>query len=54
MDYDVVLTTYSTLSADYSKAESVLHRIMWYRVVLDEGTVSLSHLLHLKTAKVPN
>ncbi|KAK6852342.1 hypothetical protein PG995_010893 [Apiospora arundinis] len=44
MDYDVVLTTYSTLGADYNKAESVLHRIMWYRVVLDEAHYIRNHL----------
>ncbi|KAK8868948.1 SNF2 family N-terminal domain-containing protein [Apiospora arundinis] len=44
MDYDVVLTTYSTLSADYSKAESMLHRILWYRIVLDEAHYIRNHL----------
>ncbi|KAK7981453.1 hypothetical protein PG988_003691 [Apiospora saccharicola] len=37
LGYDVVLTTYSTLASDYRKTESVLHRIGWYRVVLDEA-----------------
>ncbi|KAK7998320.1 hypothetical protein PG989_006360 [Apiospora arundinis] len=36
--YDVVLTTYSTLAADYRKPVSLLHQVAWYRVVLDEGT----------------
>ena len=35
-DFDVVLTTYSTLSAE-SKNRGILHQIDWYRVVLDEG-----------------
>ena len=35
-DYDVILTTYATLSAEY-KNRKVLHRVDWYRIVLDEG-----------------
>jgi hypothetical protein len=35
-EYDVVLTTYATLSAEY-KSRGVLHRVNWYRIVLDEG-----------------
>lgn len=35
-DFDVVLTTYSTLCVE-SKRGGVLHRVDWYRVVLDEG-----------------
>ncbi|KAJ9139227.1 DNA repair and recombination protein rad5c [Coniochaeta hoffmannii] len=34
---DVVLTTYNTLAADYAKKSSPLHKIFWYRVVLDEA-----------------
>ncbi|EAA28265.2 P-loop containing nucleoside triphosphate hydrolase protein [Neurospora crassa] len=37
MDTDLVLTTYSTLASDY-KRSGLLHRMEWYRVVLDEGT----------------
>jgi SNF2 family DNA or RNA helicase len=33
---DLVLTTYSTLVKDHQKA-GVLHRLEWFRVVLDEG-----------------
>ncbi|KAK8059215.1 SNF2 family N-terminal domain-containing protein [Apiospora saccharicola] len=44
MGYDVILTTYSTLSSDYRKRESVLHRIGWYRVVLDEAHYIRNHL----------
>ncbi|KAL6471721.1 hypothetical protein MHYP_G00203710 [Metynnis hypsauchen] len=37
---DVVLTTYSVLSSDYANRDrSVLHRVRWLRVVLDEGHV---------------
>ncbi len=36
MGFDLVLTTYSTLSAEL-KSGGVLHQIDWYRVVLDEG-----------------
>lgn len=34
-DYDLVLITYETLSAD-SNVLGVLQKIKWYRVVLDE------------------
>jgi hypothetical protein len=33
---DLVLTTYSTLVKDSQNAR-VLHRLKWFRVVLDEG-----------------
>jgi len=33
---DLVLTTYSTLVKDHQNA-GVLHRLKWFRVVLDEG-----------------
>jgi SNF2 family DNA or RNA helicase len=36
-DFDVVLTTYSTLSSALKSQESILHQVDWYRVVLDEG-----------------
>lgn len=46
----VVLTTYDTLKADMHKnfkatngKSSGLHRTVWHRVVLDEGTFSLFH-----------
>ena len=36
---DLVLTTYSTLVKDHQNA-GVLHRLKWFRVVLDEGKVN--------------
>ncbi|KAK2606448.1 hypothetical protein QQS21_003141 [Conoideocrella luteorostrata] len=46
-DSDIVVTTYNTLAAEFqNKAEpSPLHRIGWYRVVLDEG--KLFHKSHI-------
>lgn len=39
-DHDVVVTTYSTLMADWSpKGRRVLQAMAWFRVVLDEGTM---------------
>lgn len=36
--YDIVITTFGTLAADFGKgASSVLHRLKWFRVVLDEA-----------------
>ncbi len=36
--YDIVITTYGTLAADFNKgASAVLHRLKWFRVVLDEA-----------------
>ena len=37
---DIVLTTYKTLAVEYEayrERASILHRVRWYRVVLDEG-----------------
>lgn len=36
---DLVLTTYSTLVKDYQNA-GILHRLKWFRVILDEGKVN--------------
>lgn len=38
-DSDIVVTTYNTLTAEFlvKSKPSILHRIGWYRVVLDEG-----------------
>jgi SNF2 family DNA or RNA helicase len=35
--YDVVLTTYGTVVADFNRAHKVLERIDWYRLIADEG-----------------
>ncbi|KAF2829839.1 DNA repair protein rad5 [Ophiobolus disseminans] len=37
LQHDVVLTTYASIAADFCRGRSTLHRIEWYRVVLDEG-----------------
>lgn len=39
LDSDIVVTTYSTLKAEFQNKskKSLLHRIDWYRIVLDEG-----------------
>ncbi|KAI3321518.1 SNF2 family N-terminal domain-containing protein [Xylariaceae sp. AK1471] len=34
--YDIIITTYATLAADYT-ADGVLHKVTWFRVVLDEA-----------------
>ncbi|KAK1634848.1 SNF2 family domain-containing protein [Colletotrichum phormii] len=36
---DVIVTTYNTLSAEFDKKSSILHKIGWYRVVLDEAHI---------------
>lgn len=40
------MTTYSTLKAEFQNktVKSLLHRIDWYRIVLDEGQFPVSHL----------
>lgn len=41
-DTDVVITTYHTLAADFaSKRNNPLAEIHWYRIVLDEGELTL-------------
>ncbi|KAJ0372873.1 hypothetical protein COL26b_008881 [Colletotrichum chrysophilum] len=35
----IVVTTYNTLSAEFEKKSSLLHKIGWYRVVLDEAHI---------------
>ncbi|KAK3395026.1 SNF2 family N-terminal domain-containing protein [Podospora didyma] len=36
---DIVITTYNTLAIEYALKKSVLHKIHWYRVVLDEAHI---------------
>jgi SNF2 family DNA or RNA helicase len=36
IDCDVVMTTYATLVAD-RKVGDILHQLVWYRIILDEG-----------------
>ena len=40
LNHDVVLTTYATVAADFRRKQSQIFRILWYRVVLDEGDSS--------------
>lgn len=37
---DIVLTTYKTLATDLACKNNPLHRVGWFRVVLDEGESS--------------
>lgn len=38
--YDVVLTTYTTIAFEIARRSSLFPKIMWFRVVLDEGVSS--------------
>jgi len=40
LKHDVILTTYGTLAADFKRKQSIVYKIMWYRVILDEGDES--------------
>jgi len=37
LENDIVITTYATLTMEYTHGRSILHHIHWYRLVLDEG-----------------
>lgn len=37
MTYDIVLSTYGTVAADFRRGGGVLNSFKWYRLVLDEG-----------------
>ncbi|PNP46888.1 hypothetical protein TGAMA5MH_01841 [Trichoderma gamsii] len=39
LDSDIVVTTYSTLKAEFQNKKSLLHRVDWYRIVLDEAHI---------------
>ncbi len=36
-NFDIVLTTYATLSSDVSGELGALNQFVWFRIVLDEG-----------------
>ena len=40
IEHDLVMTTYATLTSDFARRISLLQRIVWFRVVLDEGMIS--------------
>jgi hypothetical protein len=44
LQHDIVLTTYGTVVAGYTRKSSLLFEILWYRVVLDEGIST--YLIH--------
>ncbi|KAH0536054.1 hypothetical protein FGG08_007035 [Glutinoglossum americanum] len=53
LDYDIVLTTYATAASEFSKDNSVLHNINWFRIVLDEDSVCLRRTKHLLNIPAP-
>ena len=42
LEYDVILTTYATLTAEFRSGDSILHQAEWFRLVLDEGMTACS------------
>lgn len=42
LDLDIVFTTYHTIAYSMNKQDSLVFRIKWFRIVLDEGQ-SLSY-----------
>ncbi|KAF2036243.1 hypothetical protein EK21DRAFT_96193 [Setomelanomma holmii] len=38
--YNLVLTTYASVAADFCRGRSILHHIHWFRVILDEGNLA--------------
>lgn len=39
VDFDIILTTYSTLTVEHNRSGSPLFKAKWFRVVLDEGFI---------------
>ena len=37
VDFDIVFTTYNTLSIEFARGGSPLFSAEWFRVILDEG-----------------
>lgn len=37
LEFDIIFTTYATLTAGFCRGDSILHQIRWFRLVLDEG-----------------
>lgn len=48
--YNIVFTTYGTMRRDWTETGPI-YSGSWYRVVLDEGTNSLSCTIYMKAAK---
>jgi SNF2 family DNA or RNA helicase len=49
-NHDVIITTYGTVMAEERRGIGPLHRIKWYRLVLDEGMErNYPQLLHSDT-----
>jgi len=45
-EYDVLITTYGTVTAEYRKPRNVLFNLRWFRLMLDEGiSAMLSNIL---------
>ena len=40
LDYDIVLSTYATVSSDFKRESGLLHAVSWFRLILDEGNRS--------------
>ncbi len=38
--YEVVLTTYGTVVADFNRSHEFLERIGWFRIIADEGMLT--------------
>jgi SWI/SNF-related matrix-associated actin-dependent regulator of chromatin subfamily A3 len=38
LNFDILLTTYATVAAEFGRGSGPLYGITWFRIVLDEGT----------------